>query len=80
MTTKKRFLLRVDPKVYAAVEKWAADDLRSVNAQMEFLLKRALDQSGRLRRDGGPDPDPDPDADPSADPGAAGQAGEDAAP
>jgi len=47
MAERKRFLLRVDPAVYAAVEKWAADDLRSVNAQIEYLLKEALGRAGR---------------------------------
>ncbi len=49
MAEKKRLLLRVDPKVHQAIEKWAADDLRSVNAQIEFLLKQALKQAHRLR-------------------------------
>lgn len=44
---KKRFLLRVDPAIYDALEKWAADDLRSVNAQIEFLLQQALRKAGR---------------------------------
>ncbi|MGO8693496.1 MAG: hypothetical protein ACLQMF_07450 [Rectinemataceae bacterium] len=48
--TKKRFLLRLDPLVYAALEKWAADEIRSVNAEIEFLLKDALRRAGRLRR------------------------------
>lgn len=47
MSAKKRFLLRMDPKVYTALEKWAADDLRSVNAQIEFLLGEALRKAGR---------------------------------
>lgn len=47
MTEKKRFLLRLDPAVYDAVAKWAADDLRSVNAQVEFALREALAQAGR---------------------------------
>ncbi len=47
---KKRFLLRLDPAVHAALEKWAADELRSVNAEIEFLLKEALRKSGRLRK------------------------------
>jgi hypothetical protein len=38
MSEKKKFLLRLDDSLYAVLEKWAADDLRSVNAQMEFLL------------------------------------------
>jgi hypothetical protein len=46
---RKAFLLRVDPKLHAALEKWAADELRSVNAQVEFLLRRALKEAGRLK-------------------------------
>ncbi len=45
---KKRFLLRVDPALYDALEKWAADDLRSVNGQIEYLLNLALRKAGRL--------------------------------
>ena len=41
MAEKKKFLLRIDENIYAALEKWAADDLRSINAQIEFLLKEA---------------------------------------
>jgi hypothetical protein len=47
MTEKKKFLLRIDDKVYAALEKWAADDLRSINAQIEYLLTDALKNSNR---------------------------------
>ena len=50
MTEKKKFLLRLDAELYDAVEKWAADDLRSVNAEMEFLLKEAARKAGRLKR------------------------------
>jgi hypothetical protein len=46
---RKAFLLRVDPKLHTALEKWAADELRSVNAQVEFLLRRALKEAGRLK-------------------------------
>jgi hypothetical protein len=49
MAEKKRFLLRIDPEVHRALEKWAADDLRRVNAQIEFLLKEALARAGRVR-------------------------------
>lgn len=49
MAEKKRFLLRLDADVHAAVEKWAADDLRSVNAQIEYLLTEALKRAGRHR-------------------------------
>jgi len=47
---KKRFLLRLDGDLYSAMEKWAADELRSVNAQMEFLLVEAARRAGRLQR------------------------------
>jgi hypothetical protein len=49
---RKAFLLRVDPVVLAALQRWANDDLRSLNAQIEFLLRRSLQQAGRLREDG----------------------------
>jgi hypothetical protein len=44
---RKPFLLRIDAEVLAALQRWAADDLRSLNAQMEFLLRRALHDAGR---------------------------------
>jgi hypothetical protein len=44
---RKPFLLRVDPALLESVQRWANDDLRSLNAQIEFLLRRALQQSGR---------------------------------
>lgn len=47
MTEKKKLLLRLDPAVYDAVATWADDDLRSVNAQIEFALRMALAQAGR---------------------------------
>ena len=49
MAEKKKFLLRIDENVYAALEKWAADDLRSINAQIEYLLTQALKNSNRLK-------------------------------
>ncbi len=49
MAEKKKFLLRVDESIYSALEKWASDDLRSINAQIEFLLKSALSKAGRLK-------------------------------
>jgi hypothetical protein len=42
MAARKQFLLRIDPDVWADVEKWAADELRSVNAQVEYLLREAV--------------------------------------
>jgi hypothetical protein len=50
---RKAFLLRLDPALLEALQKWAADDLRSLNGQIEFLLRRALQGEGRLPR-GGP--------------------------
>ena len=47
MAEKKKFLLRIDGNVYAALEKWAADDLRSINAQIEFLLTDSLKKNNR---------------------------------
>jgi hypothetical protein len=44
---RKRFLLRLDPRLYDRLERWAADDLRSVNAQIEFLLREAVLRAGR---------------------------------
>jgi hypothetical protein len=44
---RKPFLLRVDPAVLDAVQRWANDDLRSLNSQIEFLLRRAVQQAGR---------------------------------
>lgn len=48
MTAKKQFPLRLDPAVYEALERWAADELRSVNAHIEYLLRDALARAGRL--------------------------------
>ena len=50
MAERKSFLLRINPDLHAALEKWAADDLRSVNAQIEFLLTRAVREAGRSKR------------------------------
>lgn len=49
MPERKGFLLRMDPDVYDALQRWAADELRSLNAQIEFLLRRSLAQTGRLK-------------------------------
>ena len=50
MTERKKLLLRLDPAVYDAIARWAADDLRSVNAQIEFALRQALRDAGRAPR------------------------------
>jgi hypothetical protein len=55
MAEKKKFLLRIDSNVYAALEKWAADDLRSINAQIEYLLTDLLKKSNRLKSDSSPE-------------------------
>ena len=47
MAARRAFLLRVDPALLAAVQRWADDDLRSLNGQIEFLLRRALREAGR---------------------------------
>jgi hypothetical protein len=66
MAERKPILLRLDPAVYDALAKWAADELRSTNAQIEMVLRRGLDDAGRLpaklspvRRPGRPRKDPD---------------------
>jgi hypothetical protein len=46
---RKPFLLRVDPELHEALQRWANDDLRSLNAQIEFLLRRALQDAGRSK-------------------------------
>ena len=48
MPERKRFLLRIDPRLYSALERWAADELRSVNAQIEMLLTEQARRAGRL--------------------------------
>ena len=49
MAERKPFLLRIDRAVLDGLQRWAADDLRSLNAQIEFVLRRALEQEGRLK-------------------------------
>lgn len=53
---RKQVLLRLDPLVHDALARWAADELRSTNAQIEFLLRRALSEAGRLPGAAGPLP------------------------
>ena len=49
MANRKAFLLRIDPAVLEAVQRWADDDLRSLNGQIEFLLRRSLADAGRAK-------------------------------
>jgi hypothetical protein len=48
VSERKRILLRLDPAVHDALARWASDELRSTNAQIEFLLRRALAEAGRM--------------------------------
>jgi len=50
MAQRKTFLLRLDPAIHEALQRWADADLRSLNAQIEFLLRRALQEAGRALR------------------------------
>jgi len=49
MTPKKAYPLRINPEVLQALQRWADDDLRSLNAQIEFVLREALRKNGRLK-------------------------------
>ncbi len=49
MAERKSFLLRIDPALYAALHRWADDELRSLNGQIEFLLRKALVESDRWK-------------------------------
>lgn len=57
MAEKKKFLLRIDEDTYSALEKWAADEFRSINAQIEFILKDALRSKGRIKEKKSPSKD-----------------------
>ncbi len=50
---RESFLLRTDPKILEALRRWAEDELRSTNGQLDFLLRQALKKAGRLPRDEG---------------------------
>jgi len=60
MTERKKLLLRLDPEVYDALARWAADELRSVNAQIEYALRLALRSAGRAPHAGQDPANPDP--------------------
>jgi hypothetical protein len=64
MGERKNILLRLDPAVHEAMAKWAADDLRSINAQIEYALRIALESAGRKPK---AKPDRPDRADPAAD-------------
>jgi hypothetical protein len=73
MAESKRFLLRLDPRLFEALRRWAQDDLRSINGQIEYLLTEQVRRSGRLphqsraRRADPPSAPPDDDEDDSID-------------
>jgi hypothetical protein len=49
VSDKKNFVLRIDSETYKALEKWAADEFRSVNGQIEWILSQKLKESGRIK-------------------------------
>ncbi len=61
MAKRKPFLLRIDPRLFDALQAWAADELRSVNGQVEYLLQDAVRKAGRLKP---PKADPEISKDP----------------
>ena len=56
MAKKKTFVLRISPEMYERLEKWAADEFRSANGQIEWILDQALKKAGRGRSDQNPEP------------------------
>lgn len=61
MAARKQYPLRIDPEIWAAVERWAADEMRSSNAQMEWILRDALRRAGRLPKKDAPPDKPQPE-------------------
>ena len=64
MAERKQFLLRIDPQLWAELEEWAADELRSVNGQIEYVLREAVRKRKGLQEKG-PDDERSPAGDPS---------------
>ncbi|SDY45747.1 hypothetical protein SAMN04487939_102229 [Lysobacter sp. yr284] len=62
MSEKKAYPLRINAEVLAAAQRWADDELRSLNAQIEYVLRDALRRNGRLPRQEPPPPSPEEDA------------------
>jgi hypothetical protein len=79
MAESKRFLLRLDPRLFEALRRWADDDLRSINAQIEYLLTDQARRAGRLphrrSRPALPDPPAPDDDEAGPDPAASASAG-----
>jgi hypothetical protein len=57
VAARKSFLLRIDPRLHAALQRWADDELRSLNGQIEYLLRDQLRRAGRLPKREEPDPE-----------------------
>jgi hypothetical protein len=55
MSKKKPFVLRLDPEMYERLEKWSADEFRSTNGQIEWILDQALKKAGRLKKVSNPE-------------------------
>ena len=55
MAQRDSYLLRIDPKILAALRQWSEDELRSLNGQLEFVLRKALIDAGRLPKEAGKD-------------------------
>lgn len=70
MAERKPFLLRLDPELHRALQLWADDDLRSVNGQIEFLLRKAIRDAGRGPRSATREPPPPPQGEGDGGPGA----------
>ena len=60
MADRKPFLLRLDPVIHEALQRWANDELRSLNGQIEYLLRQSLVQASRLRQPAGANTEPMP--------------------
>ncbi|MGE5423728.1 MAG: toxin-antitoxin system HicB family antitoxin [Syntrophothermus sp.] len=50
MAEKKSFVLRIDPETMKAIEKWAADEFRSINGQLEWMIHKSLKEAGRVKK------------------------------
>jgi len=63
MTKKKSFVLRLNPEIYKKLEKWASDEFRSVNGQIEWIIDKSLKDSGRKKKESSLEEDTDKEED-----------------
>ncbi|RZT96539.1 hypothetical protein EV201_1177 [Ancylomarina subtilis] len=63
MTKKKSFVLRLNPEIYKKLEKWASDEFRSVNGQIEWIIDKSLKDSGRKKKESSLEEDTDKEGD-----------------